>query len=179
MLRSLVGSEMCIRDSFWADAKNERDGYRFEGLDLVTTPPEFTVDDCRELREEGLEVCSFEWAIIDLEKQMRTTDQLAVTFSINEGVNIELNRELIESSLLLIAMALAIAVLLWFSLRRASDVVIVGATLIFALLWMQGSIGWMMVLGERYGFKIISKSQFSNLLPILCLLYTSPSPRDS
>ena len=90
---------------------------------MVTTPPEFTVDDCRDLREEGIEVCSFEWAIIDLEKQMRTTDQLAVTFSINEGVNVELNRELIESSLLLIAMALAIAVLLWFSLRRASDVV--------------------------------------------------------
>ena len=154
---------------FWADAKNEPDGYRFEGLDLVTTPPEFTIDDCRELRDQGLEVCSFEWAIIDLEKQMRTTDQLAVTFSINEGVNVELNRELIESSLLLIAMALAIAVLLWFSLRRASDVVIVGATLIFALLWMQGSIGWMMVLGERYGFKIISKSQFSNLLPILVI----------
>ena len=49
--------------------------------------------------KRGLEVCSFEWAIIDLEKQMRTTDQLAVTFSINEGVNVELNRELIESSL--------------------------------------------------------------------------------
>ena len=47
--------------------------------------------------------------------------------------------------------------------------VIVGATLIFALLWMQGSIGWMIILGEKYGFKIISKSQFSTLLPILVI----------
>ena len=154
---------------YWADAENQRNGYEFEGLNLVTTPPQYSVADCREAKESGDEVCSFEWAIIDLEKQMRTTDQLSVTFSINEGVNVELNRELLESSLLLIAMAIAITILLWFSLRRASDVVIVGATLLFALLWMQGSIGWMMVLGERYGFKIISKSQFSNLLPILVI----------
>ena len=52
------------------------------------------------------------------------------SLSINEGVNVELNRELLESSLLLIAMAIAITILLWFSLRRASDVVIVGATLL-------------------------------------------------
>ena len=145
---------------YWADAENQRGGYEFEGLNLVTTPPQYSVADCREAKESGDELCSFEWAIMDLEKQMRTTDQLALTFSINEGVNVELNRELLESSLLLIAMAIAITILLWFSLRRASDVVIVGATLLFALLWMQGSIGWMMVLGERYGFKIISKSNF-------------------
>ena len=154
---------------YWADAENERNGYEFEGLHLVTTPPQYSVDECREAKESGDQLCSFEWAIMDLEKQMRTTDQLSLTFSINEGVNVELNRELLESSLLLIAMAIAITVLLWFSLRRKSDVMIVGATLLFALLWMQGSIGWMMVLGERYGFKIISKSQFSNLLPILVI----------
>ena len=112
---------------YWADAENQRDGYEFEGLNLVTTPPQYSVADCREAKESGDELCSFEWAIIDLEKQMRTTDQLSVTFSINEGVNVELNRELLESSLLLIAMAIAITILLWFSLRRASDVVIVGA----------------------------------------------------
>ena len=199
----------------WEDARTEPEGYRFEGLNLVTTPPEYNLEDCRKALENEEELCSFEWAMIDLEKQIRTTDQLVVTFSVNEGINVELNRELLESSLLLIAMALAITVLLWFSLRRASDVVIVGATLIFALLWMQGSIGWMIILGEKYGFKIISQSQFSNLLPILvialgiddslhalhrykeerrqgrspeesahaslsrvCLLYTSPSPRD-
>ncbi len=153
----------------WADAKNERNGYQFSGLNLVTTPPDYTVDLCRENKEKGEESCSFEWAIIDLEKEMRTTDQLTVTFSINEGVNVELNRELLESSLLVIAMAIAITVLLWFSLRRSSDVIIVGATLIISLLWMQGSIGWMMVLGEKLSFKIISKSQFSNLLPILVI----------
>ncbi len=153
----------------WADARNEPQGYQFSGLKLVTTPPEYNVESCREYQENGQESCSFEWAIIDLEKEMRTTDQLAVTFSINEGVNVELNRELLESSILVIAMAIAITILLWFSLRRSSDVVIVGATLIISLLWMQGSIGWMMVIGEKYGLKIISKSQFSNLLPILVI----------
>jgi len=153
----------------WEDARTEPEGYRFEGLNLVTTPPEYNLEDCRKALENEEELCSFEWAMIDLEKQIRTTDQLVVTFSVNEGINVELNRELLESSLLLIAMALAITVLLWFSLRRASDVVIVGATLIFALLWMQGSIGWMIILGEKYGFKIISQSQFSNLLPILVI----------
>ena len=55
------------------------------------------------------------------------------------------------------------------SLRRVSDVIIVGFGLSLALIWMQGSIGWIWIFGERTGYQIIARSQFSNLLPILVL----------
>ena len=60
-------------------------------------------------------------------------------------------------------------ILLWFSLRRWSDVGIVGIGLVLSLVWMQGSIGLLILFGERTGFEVIERSQFSNLLPILIL----------
>ena len=66
-------------------------------------------------------------------------------------------------------MGLVVVFLLWLSLRRVSDVLIVGTGLSLALLWMQGSIGWIWIIGERTGYQIIARSQFSNLLPILVL----------
>ena len=153
----------------WTDAHLEESGYTYNGLSLLTTPPTNTAEECRAALEAGEQPCSAEWAVIAMEKSMRTTDELTVTMVIAEGINVEMNRELQESGLLLVAMFIAILVLLWFSLRRASDVAIVGATLGFSLLWMQGSIGWGIILGEQIGWKIISKSQFSNLLPILVL----------
>ncbi len=153
----------------WMDAAAEKDGYTYYGSQLLTTPPKISVEDCRAALEAGEAPCSAEWAIIGMEKSMRTTDQLTVTMVIAEGINVEMNRELLESGKLLLAMGAAILILLWFSLRRFSDVAIVGATLGFSLLWMQGSIGWGIILGEQIGWKIISKSQFSNLLPILVL----------
>ena len=93
----------------------------------------------------------------------------AIETLIGEGINVEVNRELQESAILLAGMAIAILVLLWFSLRRLSDVAIVGATLVFSLLWMQGLIGWGIIAGSEFDLKIISRSQFSNLLPILIL----------
>ena len=45
-------------------------------------------------------------------------------------------------------MGAAITVLLWISLRRWTDVVIVGTGLILSLTWMQGSIGWGLILGD-------------------------------
>lgn len=153
----------------WMDARAESDGYTYYGTKLLTTPPVNTVEDCRAALEAGEEPCSAEWSILALEKSMRTTDELTVTMAIGEGINVEMNRELLESGQLILMMVGAILILLWFSLRRFSDVAIVAATLGFSLLWMQGSIGWGIILGEQIGWKIISKSQFSNLLPILVL----------
>ena len=60
-------------------------------------------------------------------------------------------------------------VLLWASLRRLTDVAIVSSALVLSLLWMQGAIGNVSLLGDALGFKLINRSQFSNLLPILIL----------
>ena len=66
-------------------------------------------------------------------------------------------------------MGLAIAVLLFVSLRRPSDVAIVMVALGGALLWMQGLIGHLVTVTEWLGFSFIARSQFSNLLPILVM----------
>ena len=66
-------------------------------------------------------------------------------------------------------MGLIILGLLYVSLRRLSDVVIVVVALGGALLWMQGLIGHFSSLTSMFGFSIIARSQFSNLLPILVL----------
>ena len=70
---------------------------------------------------------------------------------------------------LLATMFVCVLILLWASLRRVSDVAIVAMTLGFSLLWMQGLIGWGIIAGNTFDIKIISRSQFSNLLPILIL----------
>ncbi len=153
----------------WSDARSEPDGWSYHGLQLLTTPPHRTSEECRALVEGGGAPCAAEWAIVALEENIRATDQLTVSMIIGEGINVEVNRELQESAILLAGMAIAILVLLWFSLRRLSDVAIVGATLVFSLLWMQGLIGWGIIAGSEFDLKIISRSQFSNLLPILIL----------
>lgn len=153
----------------WAEAAAEPDGYTYFGSKLRTTAPINTAEECRAAIDAGEKPCSAEWAIIALETNLRTTDELTLTMVIGEGINVEMNRELQESAILMAGMAVAIIVLLWVSLRRFSDVAIVAATLGFSLLWMQGSIGWGIILGNEFGFKIISRSQFSNLLPILVL----------
>lgn len=153
----------------WADARDEDGGWTYSGLDLYTTPPNLTPEGCLLSVEEGDGPCSKEWALLALERSMRVTDQYSVTLVVNEGVNVEVNRELQESLFLLASMFLAVLVLLWLSLRRVSDVAIVGTTLGFSLLWMQGLIGWCIIFGNATDIKIISRSQFSNLLPILIL----------
>ena len=108
--------------------------------------------------------------MISLEHSIRTSDQVSVTtVAPPVGINLEVNRELQESVILLAIMFVCVLLLLWASLRRVSDVAIVGMTLGFSLLWMQGMVGWGIILGNLLDIKIISRSQFSNLLPILIL----------
>jgi hypothetical protein len=152
----------------WADARSE-DGYVYDGMDLLVNPPHNTPSDCLESVDEGDGPCSAEWAIIALEENLRITDQETVTILVGDGINVEVNRELQESIFLLAAMIIAVLILLYFSLRRLSDVAIVATTLGFSLLWMQGLIGWFIILGNQIDVTFISRSQFSNLLPILIL----------
>ena len=86
-----------------------------------------------------------------------------------EGINVEINRELLSSAYLLVAMSVIVVALLWINLRRISDVAIVSTSLVVSLIWMYGLIGWAMIFGQRTGFEFIFRSQFSNLLPILIL----------
>ncbi|HIE63641.1 MAG: hypothetical protein CXT72_03370 [Methanobacteriota archaeon] len=153
----------------WIDAASEPEGYSYYGSNLLTTPPLNTVDECRTAVESGEAPCSVEWALMAMEASIRSSDDLTISMLIGEGINVEVNRELQESLILMVMMVVAIIGLLWLSLRRFSDVAIVTATLGFSLLWMQGLIGWGIIGGDALGIKIISRSQFSNLLPILVL----------
>ena len=77
----------------WTDAHLEESGYTYNGLNLLTTPPANTAEECRAALEAGEQPCSAEWAVIAMEKSMRTTDELTVTMVIAEGINVEMNRE--------------------------------------------------------------------------------------
>ena len=152
----------------WIDARPEF-GFDRDGLAFSTDPIRYTMDQCRQESELGLTPCSVEWLYLAIEEELRATDEQVVTVLLGEGPNVEINRELLSSSFLVGIMGLVVVFLLWLSLRRVSDVLIVGTGLSLALLWMQGSIGWIWIIAERTGYQIIARSQFSNLLPILVL----------
>ena len=144
-------------------------GYEWDGVTLETKPIHNSVEQCRQRALAGEELCSMEWLYLALEEDLRATDDMVVTLMLAEGVNVEINRELLSSAFLIAIMALVVTMLLWLSLRRASDVAIVSVGLILSLIWMQGLIGWTIILGQRSGMEVIFRSQFSNLLPILVL----------
>ena len=152
----------------WLNASSEF-GYKIDGVSLVTDPIEYTNSECKSRSENGSDLCSVEWLYLSLEEDLRETDKMVVSILLGEGPNVEVNRELLSSAYLIIMMIIIVVFLLWFNLRRVSDVMIVGVGLTLALLWMQGLIGWSMILGKKIGFEIIFRSQFSNLLPILIL----------
>jgi predicted RND superfamily exporter protein len=106
---------------------------------------------------------------MNLEGHLRSHDNHSLTLLVGQAVNVEVNRELQNSGGLVFGMGLVIIVLLYASLRRWSDVAIVSMALGGALLWMQGMIGHASSLFSWLGYDLISRSQFSNLLPILVL----------
>ena len=126
-------------------------GYEWDGVTLETKPIHNSVEQCRQRALAGEELCSMEWLYLALEEDLRATDDMVVTLMLAEGVNVEINRELLSSAFLIAIMALVVTMLLWLSLRRASDVAIVSVGLILSLIWMQGLIGWTIILGQRSG----------------------------
>ena len=154
----------------WLNSSSDSDsGYEWNGVTVETKPIHNSVEECRERALAGEELCSMEWLYLALEEDLRSTDEMVVTLMFAEGVNVEINRELLSSAYLILIMTLVVTILLWFSLRRVSDVAIVVVGLALSLMWMQGLIGWAIILGQRYGMEVIFRSQFSNLLPILVL----------
>ena len=160
----------------WKDAHSETEikntddglvigGYRLHGIDLLLHPPNYTSEYCLSLESP----CSIEWSMMDLEGHLRSNDNNSLTLLVGQAVNVEVNRELQNSGGLIFAMGAVIIVLLYLSLRRWSDVAIVTVALGGALLWMQGLIGHAASLFSWIGIDLISRSQFSNLLPILVL----------
>ena len=160
----------------WKDANSETEirntddglvigGYRLSGLELLLHPPSYTSEYCQSLESP----CSIEWSMMDLEGHLRSNDNNSLTLLVGQAVNVEVNRELQNSGGLIFAMGAVIIVLLYASLRRWSDVAIVTMALGGALLWMQGMIGHAASLFGWFGIDLISRSQFSNLLPILVL----------
>ena len=154
----------------WLNSSSDSSmGYEWDGVTVETKPIHNSVEECRQRAQAGEELCSMEWLYLALEEDLRSSDDMVVTLMFAEGVNVEINRELLSSAYLIGIMALVVSVLLWLSLRRASDVAIVLVGLALALMWMQGLIGWAIILGQRFGAEVIFRSQFSNLLPILVL----------
>ena len=163
----------------WKDAHQEKSislsddgliigGYRLAEGSLVVQPPRYDVELCRELQKDT-GGCSSEWSYMDLEGVLRSNDRASTTLLVGQGVNVEVNRELQSSAGLILLMGIVIVGLLYISLRRWSDVIIVLLALAAALLWMQGMIGHLASITSWFGFSVIARSQFSNLLPILVL----------
>ncbi len=154
----------------WLNSSSDSNsGYERNGVTFETKPIHNSVEQCRERALVGEELCSMEWLYLALEEDLRSTDEMVVTLMFAEGVNVEINRELYSSAHLILIMTLVVTILLWLSLRRVSDVAIVVVGLVLSLMWMQGLIGWAIILGQKYGMEVIFRSQFSNLLPILVL----------
>jgi len=152
----------------WLDSESQF-GYYWEGVTLQTDPIQNSVQECGNRASNGEKLCAMEWLYLALEEDLRSTDDMVVTLMLAEGINVEINRELLSSVYLVGIMALVVTLLLWLSLRRVSDVAIVAVGLTLSLLWMQGFIGWAIIIGQKIGFEVIFRSQFSNLLPILVL----------
>ena len=152
----------------WKNASSEF-GYEWDGLDLETDPIRYSVEICRQKEELGQPLCSVEWLYLSLEEDLRESDETIVSLMFAESINVEINRELISSAILILLMGFAILILLWASLRRVSDVGIVATSLVLSLVWMYGLIGWAIIIGKWSGYEVIFRSQFSNLLPILIL----------
>ena len=152
----------------WKNATTDF-GYKREGLTLVTDPIRYSFEYCQEREENNQPLCSVEWLYLSIEEDLRDTDKHIVTLMFAEAINVEINRELLSSAYLLVAMSFIVVGLLWINLRRISDVAIVSTSLVVSLFWMYGLIGWAMIFGQKTGFEFIFRSQFSNLLPILIL----------
>ena len=152
----------------WKNATTDF-GYKREGLTLVTDPIRYSFEYCQEREENNQPLCSVEWLYLSIEEDLRDTDEHIVSLMFAEAINVEINRELLSSAYLLVAMAFIVVGLLWINLRRISDVAIVSTSLVVSLFWMYGLIGWAMIFGQKTGFEFIFRSQFSNLLPILLL----------
>ena len=152
----------------WKNATTDF-GYKREGLTLVTDPIRYSFEYCQEREENNQPLCSVEWLYLSIEEDLRDTDEHIVSLMFAESINVEINRELLSSAYLIVAMAFIVVGLLWINLRRISDVAIVSTSLVVSLFWMYGLIGWAMIFGQKTGFEFIFRSQFSNLLPILIL----------
>lgn len=163
----------------WKDSHQEKEvtfsddgiiigGYRIADGNMVLNPPQYSAEQCQNLTQQGAG-CSTEWSYMDLEGQLRSHDRTTITLLLGQGINVEVNRELQESGGLIILMGIVVTGLLFVSLRRWSDVIIVLFSLAAALLWMQGLIGHFAAFTQMFGWTIIARSQFSNLLPILVL----------
>ena len=152
----------------WKNATTDF-GYKREGLTLVTDPIRYSFEYCQDREENNQPLCSVEWLYLSIEEDLRDTDEHIVSLMFAEAINVEINRELLSSAYLLVAMAFIVVGLLWINLRRISDVAIVSTSLVVSLFWMYGLIGWAMIFGQKTGFEFIFRSQFSNLLPILIL----------
>ena len=152
----------------WKNATTDF-GYDIDGFTLITDPIRYSFEYCEDREENNQPLCSVEWLYLSIEEDLRETDEHIVTLMFAEGINVEINRELLSSAYLLVAMSVIVVFLLWINLRRISDVAIVSTSLVISLIWMYGLIGWAMIFGERTGFEFIFRSQFSNLLPILIL----------
>ena len=169
-----MGWEVIWKDAHQEKALNFSDdgfivgGYRLDDGKLVVHPPRYDQAVCQELQDQS-GGCSSEWSYMDLEGKLRSNDRTTITLLVGQGVNVEVNRELQSSAGLIVLMGIVIVGLLYVSLRRWTDVGIVIVALGAALLWMQGMIGHVANLSSFFGFSIIARSQFSNLLPILVL----------
>ena len=164
----------------WKDAYQEKEigliddkisigGYLVNNGEFIINPPKYDSEQCKILSENGTP-CAFEWSMLALEGEVRKTDETTVTLLLGPtGINVEVNREMQSSIGLIILMLFIITLFLWFSLRRKSDVMLVMFALGLSLIWMQGFIGWIGTIGEFFGFSLIFRSQFSNLLPILII----------
>ena len=143
-------------------------GYLLQGNEFETNPPFYNSTVCSELANQGTP-CSWEWSLVGLESRVRSEDRTTISLLLGQAVNVEINREMQSSIGLIILMIVVISGFLWLSLRRISDVAIVLVSLALALLWMQGLIGITAYLSNLIGIPIISRSQFSNLLPVLII----------
>ena len=151
------------------DGKISVGGYLVNNGELVINPPIYNSEQCLVLSEDGTP-CAFEWSLLALEGEVRTTDNSTVTLLLGPtGINVEVNREMQSSVGLIIIMLIIISLFLWLSLRRKTDVLLVMVALGLSLIWMQGFIGWIASIGNLFGISIIFRSQFSNLLPILII----------
>ena len=81
----------------WKNATTDF-GYDIDGFTLITDPIRYSFEYCEGREENNQPLCSVEWLYLSIEEDLRETDEHIVTLMFAEGINVEINRELLSSA---------------------------------------------------------------------------------
>ena len=150
------------------DGKISVGGYLVNNGELVINPPIYNSEQCLILSEDGTP-CAFEWSLLALEGEVRTTDNSTVTLLLGPtGINVKLTENAIKYWINFDNVDYYQFIFMAF-IEKKNRCFTSSSRFRFIFDMDARFIGWIASIGNFFGISIIFRSQFSNLLPILII----------